>query len=85
MKTLAIYNSDSKAKMQEYINLAKELHADSQETADATSNELLVRCADESASCLRKAINADCEYTAYVNCNAVEIWNNKVNELLENL
>ena len=85
MKTLAIYNSDSKAKMQEYINLAKELHADSQETADTTSNELLVRCADESASCLRKAINADCEYTAYVNCNAVEIWNNKVNELLENL
>jgi len=85
MKTLDIYNSKSANKMQEYINIAKELHNDTKETAETISDELMMRCLAESSIALNNAKNADCEYTAYVNCNLVEVWNNRINEILETL
>lgn len=85
MKTLDIYNSKSANKMQEYQQLASELHADTKETAETISDELMMRCLDESTIALNNAKNADCEYTAYVNCNLVEVWNNMVNEILQTL
>ena len=84
-KTTKIYESKSSTKFNEYVQLARELHTDSQETADSISDELMVRCAIESEQALRRAINADCEYTAYVNCLEVEAWNNRIAERLENL
>ena len=85
MKTQEIENSKSTTKFNEYVALATELHAETQENADAISDELLVRIANESASAFAKCKNADCEYTAYVNCLEVEAWHNRMTERMENL
>ena len=41
-KTTKIYESKSSTKFNEYVQLARELHTDSQETADSISDELMV-------------------------------------------
>ena len=85
MKTQEIQNSQSTTKFNEYVELATILHAEIQENADVISDELLVRIASESASAFAKCKNADCEYTAYVNCLEVEAWHNRSRERRENL
>ena len=85
MKTEEIESSKSTTKFNDYVILATELHAETQENADVISDELLIRIADESASAFAKCKNADCEYTAYVNCLEVEAWHNRSLERMENL
>ena len=85
MKTAEIQNSQSSTKFNEYVELAALLHTETQESADVISDELLVRIADASASAFAKCKNADCEYTAYVNCLEVEAWHNRSLERIENL
>ena len=85
MKTEEIESSKSTTKFNDYVILATELHAETQENADVISDELLVRIADASASAFAKCKNADCEYTAYVNCLEVEVWHNRSLERMENL
>ena len=72
--------SDSNNKMSEYINLAKLLLEDAKDTANVTGHHIVCKIVEEIEIVANKAINSDCEYTAYVNCNATEIWFNKIDE-----
>lgn len=85
MKTAEIQNSKSTTKLNDYVQLATQLHAETQENADVISDELLVRIASESTAAFSKCKNADCEYSAYANCLEVEAWHNRSLERMENI
>ena len=85
MKTVKIQTSQSATKFNDYVELATLLHAETQESADVISDELLGRVANQSASAFAKCKNADCEYTAYANCLEVEAWHNRMLERIETL
>ena len=83
MKTEAIYKSKSNSKLQEYKELATELHKDTAETASMIGLSSIEECAEISRGFYDKVMSADCEYTAYVNCLSVEAWNKVANDELE--
>ena len=80
MKTETIRTSESKNKTSEYLKLATHYKNDAIETANETGNVFVSKIADEIYALFFKVKNADCEYTAYVNCNAIEIWHSKIEE-----
>lgn len=77
-RTNTIAESNSKNKSSEYLALANELLLDAQETAQETGNFFVSKIADEIKTLFNKVKTADCEYTAYANCNALEIWHNQI-------
>jgi sporulation-control protein spo0M len=81
MKTVEeIRKSDSGNKIGEYINLATSLKESAKEIADVTSNVFAEKIYEEIEMYCKKVVNADCEFTAYVNCHAVELWFSKIEE-----
>ena len=78
--TEEIRTSKSNNKTAEYVELAKFYMNDSQDTADTTGQHIVVKIAEEIRNYAKKAMSADCEYAAYVNCNAAEVWYLKIEE-----
>ena len=62
------------------MELINSLYEDAKDTAEVTGNIFVTKIVEEMKDCLKKALNADCEYTVYVNCNAIEIWHSKIDE-----
>jgi hypothetical protein len=79
-QTELIRTSESKSKTANYISLAKKLMICAQETETETGNIFVTDIVTEMMPLLNACKNADCEYTAYVNCNALEIWHSKIDE-----
>ena len=77
----AIRTSTSNTKTSAYINLAKQLLEKANEIADS-SKFLQDKMLKEVAFYFRKAESADCEYTAYVNAHAAEVWYSKLDGII---
>lgn len=79
-QTELIRTSTETNKTTNYIALAKKLLNDASETADETGNNFVSDIVKEMNPLFNACKNADCEYTAYVNCNALEVWHSKIEE-----
>jgi hypothetical protein len=78
MKTVElIKQSNSNQKTQDYLKLANELTVKAYQLADG--NPFLGRFINEMEILCHKSV--DCEYAAYTNAHAVEVWFTKINGL----
>ena len=68
--------SDTKSenKTSQYIEMARNFAAKANEIAKGSSALFAKKIEKEVLSAFRKAEQADCEYTTYVNANAAEKW-----------
>lgn len=73
----SIRTSNSDTKTSEYVKLANELTVKAYELAGSSS--FLGRFVNEMELICAKAV--DCEYTAYRNAHAVEVWFGKIDGL----
>jgi hypothetical protein len=79
MKTATIQESNSDNKVNEYINLARQLAVQAKELAGQSA--FLGRMLNDVVSHFRACEQADCEFTAYRECLATEEWFNKIEGL----
>ena len=77
--TAQIQSSDSDNKLQQYIDHARYLVGKAKELAG--SSTFLNRMLDDAINHFRACEQADCEFTAYVECHATEEWYNKIEGL----
>lgn len=77
-RTLDIFNSDSTNKSADYIALCEELIADAIDTDTMTGNPLVGKIVSQMEQLNNN--QPDCEYVAYTNCNAIEVWYNSIEE-----
>lgn len=82
MKTvIEIYETRSEKKGLQYLDLCKKLSIEADRIASENTDQLFIKkMAEEINIYFRKCESADCEYTAYVNANAAEIWFKKIQE-----
>jgi hypothetical protein len=76
--TLKIFNSDSLNKTADYIALCEELIADAIDTDTMTGNPLVGKIVAQMQQLYNN--EPDCEYVAYTNCNAIEVWFHSIEE-----
>jgi hypothetical protein len=73
--TNAIQESNSNTKGLDYVNLSKRLIENVTELGAKDNENFMVKNAyQELMSSYRKLEQANCEYTAYVSCQAIEKW-----------
>ena len=80
MTTQEIFNSKQQNKKENYITLAKRYLDEAVEFSEVTGNIFVEKIVDEIKVLFEKCRMSDCEFTAYVNCNACEIWFSKIEE-----
>jgi hypothetical protein len=76
--TLKIFNSDSLNKTADYIALCDILITDAIDTELMTGNPLVGKIVSQMEQLNNN--QPDCEYVAYTNCNAIEVWYNSIQE-----
>lgn len=77
-RTLDIFNSDSANKSADYMALSNELIADAIDTDNTTGNPLVGKIVAEMQ--MLNNNRPDCEFVAYSNCNAIEVWYNSIED-----
>ena len=76
-----IYSTPSETKSADYVSLTGELVRSIQVLLSQREDSFALKMFEkEIVSCFRKAEQADCEYTAYINAHAAEVWMAKAND-----
>ena len=68
----------SENKTLQYVEMARNFALQANKVAEKSESFIITMSAKEVVKYLRKAEAADCEYSAYANAHAAEIWLGKV-------